>query len=52
MDLNVRRRKRELAFAHELAEELLRAAPSLQGFPPALLAHHFRLTLAGHTLAA
>ncbi len=37
------RSQREHAVANALAKEFLRVAPSLQGFPPTLLAHHYGL---------
>jgi hypothetical protein len=45
MDWNLKRRKAELAIAHELAQQLLCELPSIaeQGAPPELLAHHFGL---------
>jgi hypothetical protein len=44
MDLNLTRRKRELAIAHEVAAELLREVTIVHAVRPELLAHHFALT--------
>jgi hypothetical protein len=41
MDLNLARRKREMALAHEVAAELLREVTMVQAVRPELLAHHF-----------
>ena len=41
MDLNVARRKREVAIAHEVEAELLREVTMAEAAKPELLAHHF-----------
>jgi hypothetical protein len=41
MDLNLTRRKREMAIAHEVAAELLREVTMAEAAKPELLAHHF-----------
>jgi hypothetical protein len=43
MDLNLTRRKREVAIAHEVVVEFLRKVPAAQASRPEALAHHFAI---------